>query len=45
MEEYKVVSEELTAIRHDFKMKFESLPDEIEVSFDNLAGPEQIIIA
>ena len=43
MEEYKVVSEELTAIRHDFKMKFESLPDEIEASF--VDGPEQIIIA
>ena len=28
IEEYKIVSEDLTAIRHDMKMKFESISEE-----------------
>ena len=45
MEEYKVVGEELTSIRHDFKMKFESLPNENEAPPDSIADPQELLVA
>ena len=44
LEEYKVLGQELTAIRHDFKMKFESLPNEEPAPSDDISGPSELLI-
>jgi hypothetical protein len=45
LEEYKIVSEDLTAIRHDMKMKFESLSKEDEHVENEIEGPQGIMIS